>query len=167
MKIAIISDIHDNTTNLKKCFSVCKEEKIEHAICCGDVTNIETLDLICKKFGDKLFLVKGNAEIYNENDIKKYPKINYAGKIGYWTINDANLPVDKKIGACHEPYLIDKVLEKGKCDIVFYGHTHKPWEMNKKNTRIINPGTLSGMFTIATFAIWDTEKNNLQLKTLY
>ncbi len=159
MFIAILSDIHDNLVNLQRCTKICNKQNIDNAICCGDVTNNRTLHILSIKF-KKLYLVKGNAEIYNEENLEKYSNINYAGKIGFWDIKN------KQVGVCHEPYLIDKVIEKRKNDIIFYGHTHKPWEMKKKNTKIINPGTLSGMFQRATFAIWNTENNNMELKIL-
>lgn len=161
MKIAIISDIHDNLVNLKKCLKICRKNNIKTMICCGDVTNYETLNILATKFEGNIFLVKGNAEIYPDEEIKQYKNINYAGKVGLWEINN------KKIGACHEPYLIEKVLEKGKSDIIFYGHTHKPWEYKKNDIKIVNPGTLGGVFTMATFAIWNMDKNSLKLEILY
>jgi putative phosphoesterase len=161
MKIAIVSDIHDNLVNLKKCLNICHEKNIKTMICCGDVTNQETLKILSTKFKNDIFLVKGNAEIFYDEEVKQYKNIHYAGKIGLWKINN------KKIGACHEPYLVEKVLEKGKSDIIFYGHTHKPWEYKKDGIKIINPGTLGGIFTMATFAIWDMNEDSLKLEILY
>jgi predicted phosphodiesterase len=53
-----------------------------------------------------------------------------------------------------------------KCDIIFYGHTHKPWIEIKNGIQIVNPGTLGGVFTPATFAVWDTDKREPELKLL-
>ncbi len=48
MKIVIISDIHDNHVNLNKCLSWCKNNEIEEMICCGDVANDETIEILSK-----------------------------------------------------------------------------------------------------------------------
>lgn len=165
MKIAIISDIHDNLVNLEKCLNWCNDKNIEHLICCGDVTNSETLKFLADKFKGSIYLVKGNMEIFDENEVKRYSNIKYFGKIGRFKIGKS------LIGACHEPYLMEKVLEKGSCDIVFYGHTHKPWSscakaLDDREVTTVNPGTLGGVFTKATFAVWDNEDKKLELKIL-
>ena len=59
---------------------------------------------------------------------------------------------------------IDKVKKLGHCDIIFYGHTHKPWIEDRGGTSIVNPGTLGGVFQKATFTFWGNDK--LELKIL-
>ena len=152
MKIAIISDIHDNLVNLKKCLGWCSANGVEQLVCCGDVANSETLQYLSEKFSGPIHLVKGNMEIFTDGEAEEFKNIIFYGKLARFEL------ADKKIGACHEPFLIVKVLELGKCDIVFYGHTHKPWESMENGARAINPGTLGGVFQKATFAVWDTEK---------
>lgn len=160
MKIAIIADIHDNLINLEKCLSWLKQEKISQLICLGDLTNSETLKVLAKNFLGPIYLIRGNIEIYSEDELKKYKQIKYWGRIGQMDIEN------KKIGFCHEPYLIDEVLQLGKFVIIFYGHTHKPWISEKDGIKIVNPGTLGGVFQKATFAFWDTNKDEPELKIL-
>jgi putative phosphoesterase len=160
MKIVIISDIHDNLVNLEKCLNWCKNEKIEHLICCGDVTNSETLQFLSKKFKGRIYLVQSNVEIYEEEETTQFKNIEYFGNIGKVKVNG------KAVGICHEPYTVDEVIEKYKCDIIFYGHTHKPWEEERNGVKIINPGTLGGVFAKATFATYDTESGEMELKLL-
>ena len=157
MKIVIISDIHDNLVNLKKCLKQCSDNKIEKLICCGDVTNPETLKVLASSFIGDIFLVAGNIELWHEEELDLYKNIKFFGKTGVVKIGEKN------IGICHEPFLINKVL-KQKVDIVFYGHTHKPWIEVKNKIKIINPGTLGGVFTPATFAVWDTGTKEPELK---
>ncbi len=105
-------------------------------------------------------MVKGNIEIYNEREIKLYNNIIYYGKVGRVEFRE------KIIGICHEPYLFKKILELGPCDIIFYGHTHKPWIEEKGGVKLVNPGTLGGILHKATFAVWDSEKEEVELKIL-
>jgi len=191
MKIAIISDIHDNLPNLHKCLSWCKKNKIEKIICAGDVTNSETLQTLSENFSGEIFLIRGNGELFPEEEIATYENIKYGGRFAIFSI------ADKKIGVCHEPSFIKKFPSSGgvaatagvgftgvnsppregwpkagvgfhnnKCDIIFYGHTHKPWIEIKNGIQIVNPGTLGGVFTPATFAVWDTDKREPELKLL-
>lgn len=158
MKLLIISDIHDNLPNLDKCLDWAFSHKAKAMLCCGDVTNSDTLRHLAQKFKGSVYIVRGNAEIFDRSELKQYANIADGGKIGRWSIADLT------IGACHEPYLIDKVREKGSCDFIFYGHTHEPWIEKRGNTVVANPGTLSGMFSRATFAVLYTETRELRLE---
>lgn len=160
MKIAIFSDIHDNLTNLEKCFNWCKKNSIEEMICCGDVTNSETLKYIADNFPGSIYLVKGNLELYDESEAEAYEKIKYFGDYGITEING------KTVGFCHEPFFIERILKEKKCDIIFYGHTHKPWQENRNGAMSLNPGTLGGVFYKATFAVWDGKEFELKILEL-
>lgn len=160
MFIAIISDVHDNLPNLKKCLGWCEKNKIAGLICCGDLANIETLSYLAENFKGQIYLVKGNADSYSEKEAKNFKNINYFGETGEFKLEGKN------IGICHWPNLIDKLLENGNSEIIFYGHTHKPWLEEKDGIKKINPGEMSGMFSLATFAVWNTENDNLELKVL-
>jgi len=161
MKIAIISDIHDNLANLKIFLRWAKKANMEKIICCGDVTNSETIDFLAKSFGGEIILVQGNMEVYDDSILSNYLSVNYLGRYG-------TLEVDGIIvGVCHEPEYIPKVMERNKAvKIIFYGHTHKPWIENKNKINLVNPGTLGGVFQKASFAFWDTKTGQLELKLL-
>lgn len=155
MKVAIISDIHDNQFNLRKCLGWCSEHQVKAVFCCGDVTNVDTIEILSRCFDEEIHLVKGNADLYIEEDLADF-NIEYHGRM-------ACFQFDKfRVGMCHEPYLIEKVFEK-KCDIIFYGHTHRPFIDDHLGVPCVNPGTLSGMFAMGTFAVWNTENGDLEM----
>ena len=160
MTIAIISDIHDNLINLEKCLDWCRINKTKAMICCGDVTNSETIKYLSKNFSGEIHLVKGNVELYSEAELEKYKNITYYGKVGRFKVGS------KTAGACHEPFYIEDVIKKGRCDIIFYGHTHRPWEEKRQGVKAINPGTLGGMFQKSTFATWNTKDDEIELKVM-
>jgi hypothetical protein len=160
MRLAAISDIHDNAVNLKSCLRWCRKAGVGELVCCGDLTNRDTLRALARGFAGPVHLVRGNAELYEKEDLKQYGNICEYGRAGRIE------RLGRSIGFCHEPHRLPQVLALGSCDIVFYGHTHKPWEEEKDGTRFINPGTLSGMFQKATFAVLEMESGKVALKLL-
>ncbi len=171
MKIVVISDIHDNQVNLIKCLKWIKKNKVDKLICLGDITNSETLKFLASIFKKDIFLVSGNVELYHEEELEQYKNIKYFGRMGSFELNG------KKISICHEPHLVDKILKKnnhpqpllekeGGVDIIFYGHTHRPWIEKRNGVLVVNPGTVGGVFSSPTFAVWDTGEDEPELKLL-
>ncbi|NLZ74338.1 YfcE family phosphodiesterase [Candidatus Falkowbacteria bacterium] len=162
MLIAVISDIHDNLACLEKCLTWCKQNHIAQIICCGDISNTETVNYLAQNFLGEIFIVAGNNELYEEKDLMRFSHIHFGGDISINEIDGLN------IGLCHQPEKIKKVQELApfNLDFIFYGHTHKPDLKKEGSTIIANPGTLGGVFTPATFAVLDTGKKNLELKRL-
>ena len=161
MKIAIISDTHDNLPNVEKTIRYINKNHIRMIIHCGDVCAPSILRLMAQLFkGQELHVVKGNVDGDIEGfkqQIINYPKIIYHGNTG-------KLEIDKlKIVFCHEPFVAEKMAGSQKYNFVFYGHTHKPWQKKIGKTILLNPGTVAGLFSKATFAIFDTETQKAQL----
>ncbi len=162
MLFAIISDIHDNAPNLKKCLDWCSKNGVEKIICCGDITNLETVSSLANKFTGEIFIVEGNCRLYEESDLNHFKNISYCGEIGIR--EEDNL----KIGFCHEKRKIIKMLEisHGPLDFIFYGHSHKPWIEESGKTTVVNPGNIAGIWNPATFAVLETKNKKLELKIL-
>lgn len=163
MKIAIVSDTHDNLPNFEKAVDYIGKNGIENIIHCGDVCNPETLKTVLKNFKGTTFIVIGNMDSDRFEDktiFEKLPQIKIWDRIGEIELDK------KKIAFTHLPERAKELAHSEKYDLVFYGHTHKPWEEKIGRTRVINPGNLSGTFYKATFAIYDTETEKLELKIL-
>lgn len=156
MRLAICADIHDNEAYLKLFLDWCAAHSIEAILVCGDITNITTLKII-NAAELPTYLIRGNAELFEDSAFKKFTHLHYLGRYGCVELGG------KKIGLCHEPRYIDRLLRESP-DIIFHGHTHKPWIEERGNVPIINSGTLGGVFTLSTFAFWDTAKPLPELK---
>jgi len=161
MKIAIISDTHDNLANFLKVINWLNNEKIQLLLHCGDVCNQDTLNesresfngeinppLLEKKWGVKF--VMGDKELHSEN----FPEIQEI------EINN------RKIAFTHLPKKGKELAESGKYNLVFYGHLHKPWEEKVGDCRLVNPGEVAGIFYKPTFAVYDTDSDKLELKII-
>lgn len=164
MKIAIISDSHDNLENIHKALDWMNENGIDEIIHCGDVCAPSTLKEIANNFKGKIHLVFGNVDgdYFSMTQIasKDLGNVIIYGQKGELEISD------KKIAFVHIPWIAKALAKSGDYDYVFYGHNHKPWEEKNGNCKLLNPGTLAGMFNKATFAVWDVERDNFELKIL-
>ena len=162
MEIAVFSDTHDNIPNTEKAIEHCVRRKISRIIHCGDVSNEKTLEMIGENFSGDVYLSLGNADI-NVDAIKKAGN---AFKMKIFSSFGMMETPKGTIGFCHFPWIAKEEAKKNKYEIIFYGHTHTPWEESVNNTKLINPGTLAGMFQKATFAIWNTDTDTAELVLL-
>lgn len=161
MKFAIVSDTHDHVNNFLKVITWLNANNIKTILHCGDICNQELIDQATKNFNGQILWVKGNGD-YELHDIKDLMEVELDGK---------------KVAFIHYPELAKKMAESGKYDLVFYGHTHKPWEETVPvlpkpggegggKCRLVNPGELAGQRYKPTFALYDTETDKLELKIL-
>lgn len=170
MKIAIISDVHNNETNLKKVLDYCGREKIETIICCGDLASKETLDFLNDNFTGTTYYTFGNMD----NDQLTNFELSGAYKNTKIYKNFGETEIDgnpekpnghgaRKIAFVHYPEIAKELCLTGKYDFVFYGHTHKPWEETVGNCRMLNPGNVAGEIYPPTFAVWETSSDKFEL----
>jgi uncharacterized protein len=123
IKVLVVSDSHKNQKLLRQVLS--QNQDVDYIIHLGD--DYEDLD--------------GNFDLTGGKEIIKVPGIWHSG---YYS---RNLPItrelvigDFKIGCLHT--LTDKRKLSNDCDIILYGHTHKP-EIRKIIDKIeLNPGHL-------------------------
>jgi uncharacterized protein len=165
MKIAIISDSHDNMPNIQKMLDYLKTEKIKVMLHLGDVCAPGVLKYLAENFAGDIYLVYGNVDGDRkkmEELMKGRRKVHLLGEHGEPKIKGLNL----RIGMVHYPLIAKQMAAGEKYDVVFYGHDHKPWEEVINGTKIINPGTLAGLFAMATFAVYDTDSGKAILKIL-
>ena len=150
MKLAIVSDTHNNWENFKKAIDWITKEKIQLILHCGDISSQEMIDDAKKYFDGDIKFVKGNAD-HDLPDLPAQLELEFGGK---------------KIGFVHFPDGAKKMAQSGNFDIVFYGHTHRPWDEKIGDCHMINPGELAGQFYKPTFAVYDTAAGSLELKIL-
>ena len=163
MKVAIVSDTHDNVPNLEKALAWMNENGIEQIIHCGDLcAPIILMKTLAPGFSGPIHMVFGNVEDRDvlPEKVAEFDHVTHYGDVGEVEIGG------KKIAFVHFPEKAKELAETDKYDLVFYGHTHKPWEEKVGKAKVVNPGTLAGLFSKATFAVYDTDTGLLQLKVL-
>lgn len=163
MKIAIISDVHGNMAYLETAKKIINEEEIKVVLCCGDIQTEEVFAELNSWEGN-IYLALGNADHALKDKLAKgiiYPeKMEVFSDFGVINIGGT------KIAFCHYDFFARKLAENGKYDIVFYGHTHTPWEEKIGKTKLINPGEITAQFGKSSFAIYDLKAEKAELKIL-
>lgn len=163
MKIAILSDIHDNIWNLKKVINKING-KVEALIFCGDLVAPSTASLLAKA-DVPTYAVLGN----NDEDHIGIQKM--GGEKMTWfhlsqEYGELNLG-GRKIAFHHYPRLGKLLAESGKYDAVFYGHNHIPKMEMVGKTLLLNPGPVCGFrkhkTTKASLAIYNTKSNSAEI----
>ena len=164
MKIAIISDSHDNIYNIEKFLAFAEKNKIEMIIHCGDLAAPSMLkNEFGPKFRGPFHFIHGNVadREVNEKVAKEFIQMTCHGDEGKLNIDG------QRIGFCHYPDQAKAMAVSGDYDLVFYGHNHKPWmETLENGCQLINPGTLAGLFNKATFSVYNTDSKEIELVLL-
>lgn len=146
MRVLIVSDTHGRIKNLEKIIK--KEKEIDLLIHLGDIEGDE--ERIRELISCPIEMVRGNNDFFNELEQEKIINIG-----------------DYKILLTHGHYyyvgfgssrIKDIAAEQG-CDIVMFGHTHRPLIETKGSVWAINPGSISfprQEGRKATYVIMDT-----------
>lgn len=158
MKIAVMSDTHDNIWNLRKALELVKDSSAEAVIHCGDII----APFVFKEFIDAavpLHCVFGN------NDGDKYLLTKTAnssnGLITLYGVLGEMDAAGFSIAFTHEPGFAEGLAATGKYDLVCFGHTHTPVQKQKGHTLLLNPGDVMGKEGDAGFCILDTENRSV------
>jgi len=141
MKIGVLSDTHDNLSNMITALEVFRLKGIKTVVHCGDLTSIE---LVSQFVGFRVIYTVGNVDGASGSIMKRIQKMNeenFAGNVfegkleGVW------------IAATHSHIkgMLSNLIRKKKYAWIFHGHTHEKKDETILGTRIVNPGALGGM----------------------
>lgn len=159
MKIAILSDSHDNT--IKFDLALRQVEEAESFIHCGDLCS----PFMIKRLGDAaagrpVHIVWGN----NEGDIRlicrlasDYSDFHLHGALAELQLGGIPIAVN------HYPEIARGLAASGKYRLVCYGHDHTAHIEKVDDCLLLNPGELLGLQGKATFAWYDTETGQASL----
>ena len=157
MKIAVFSDIHDNTTNLDKALAASTD--CNALFFCGDFCAPFTLKQIADQFTNPVHVVFGN------NDGDKFLMSQIAAQQQHIILHGelASLEIaGLKIAANHYPQIARQIALAGEHDVVLYGHDHQYKVRREGTSLLINPGEIMGRFGEPSIIILDTETQATQ-----
>jgi uncharacterized protein len=159
MKIAVLSDIHDNIWVLERVMD--DAAPADALIFCGDFCAPFTLAAIAERFAGPIHCVDGN------NDGDPLLLARNAQNAGNVTLHGAFAQLElggRRVFVNHYPPIAEGVAAGGKYDLVCYGHDHQAVIRQVGPTLLLNPGEVMGRFGRSTFAFYDTETGQAELR---
>jgi putative phosphoesterase len=147
VRIAVLSDIHDQTQNLRALLTVLAPLAPEALLLCGDITRPETLAQ-CRLPGARLHFCLGNCDRGRGDAL-------LAAAAGLQAEGSADLgrlalPEGGGIAFCHFPAQARQAALSGRYRAVFYGHSHRPavehLEVGGARVLLANPGDVEARY---------------------
>lgn len=159
MKIAIMSDSHDNWPNLERAIEIANLNSCKYLLHAGDLISPPGTEYL-QKFKGKVIFVWGNNENEKTGITRKMDAIdNFELAGGYYEGEIDGV----KIFMNHYPKYAELAAKSGEYDLVIHGHTHKYREESFSNTLLINPGEIQGMLSGSPiFALFDTKTKSVK-----
>lgn len=163
MLVAILSDVHDNTTNLLAALAEAEEQGCRHLLFTGDMTMLSTFRTLREEWQYGMDLVFGNNE-FNRGDFFRLAELMPDTRLHG---DEADITLaDRRIYLSHYPHLAAQALNSGQYDAVFYGHTHTAHQQLVGRTLLANPGEICGVRSKPSYAVYNTDDNSLHHYTL-
>lgn len=158
MKIAVISDTHDNLEKIDASLSAIQQAEV--VLHCGDLNS----PFVVKRLGEQLegipvHIVWGN----NEGDPFMISKVAANFEHVYLHGELAELDLGGlRIAVNHYPRIARGLARSGLYDLVCYGHDHTAHHEQINGCTLLNPGEILGMNGPSTLAIFETESREIE-----
>jgi len=150
MKIAILSDVHDNIWKLETLMGSLEADVL---VFCGDFCAPFTLAQIAEGFSGPVHAVFGN------NDGDQFLLARVARNFSHVVLHGdfAELELDsRQVVVTHYPHIGQALARGGTYDLVCHGHSHERVVEQTGPTLRVNPGEVMGRFGLSTYALYDT-----------
>lgn len=139
MRLAILSDIHDNVWNLAIALAHLRD--CDAMICCGDLCSPFVIDELANGFPHDIHFVFGNNDADQfriTNKTRIHTQVHLHGEFFEAELDGL------RIAANHFDYLAKPIAPAGLHDVVCFGHNHVFEIARYGKTFAINPGSIMG-----------------------
>jgi len=162
MKVAVISDIHENFHNLILALESSQQKGVDMIICLGDMMNAGVAKILAIQ-EVPVYLIWGN----NDGEVVDTMRASYREgsnlTVGLSTYDFLEIG-DKKIFITHYDNLAIPMAKSGLYDAVFYGHNHLQKVEQVNDCYVVNPGEICAQKTgVSSYAIYDTDAHELDI----
>ncbi len=155
MRVALMTDSHDNLAKLHEAVQWCNGNQIDYVLHAGDLV-APFVNKALKNLNVPFTLVFGN------NDGERIGLKNMFKDRIFDPPYELTLD-GKKVVMLHDPIVLDALIQSNRYDLILYGHTHDI-DIRKQKPLVVNPGELGGWLTNkSTMAVWDTLTDEIEL----
>ena len=159
MRVAIMSDSHDNIWNMRKAVEIVKSSQIGLIIHCGDFI----APFMLKELDEAGIPVHG---VFGNNDGDQYTLTRMASDmLNNITLHGLSGYVDVdgfRIGFTHYFEMGNGLVAAGDCRLVCFGHSHVHEVKRAGDVTLLNPGEIMGKEGSPGFCFVDTETTAIE-----
>jgi putative phosphoesterase len=138
MRIAILSDIHDNLWNLAVAMDAVAGS--DALICCGDLCSPFVVDELAR-FEQDIHVVFGNNDADLFRITAKAAKLTNVHLHGEFFETSFGA---KRFAVNHFDFIARPLAQSGRFDVVCFGHNHELEISHERECLLINPGPIMG-----------------------
>jgi len=159
MKIAVISDIHDNANNLFRFFEQVKKYSVEKILFLWDLSSAFIAKILSESD------VKVFSILWNNNwdicRVKEFENDNFYQSSKVFDFFEVDW---RKIFLSHYDEIAIPIAKSWEFDAVFYWHNHDKHKELIWNCLLLNPWEVWAYKTgVWTYAIYDTQTNDAEI----
>jgi len=159
--IGVMSDSHDNVTQIRKAVGVFKDAGCDLVLHAGDVVAPFAARELAA-LGCPVNAVFGNCDGEKqglEAALEKIGRIKEAPLILHYG--------GRQLLLVHYHFSVATYAASGKYDVIIFGHTHKPVNQKEGKTLLLNPGEAGGWLTgKSTVALLNPDKLEAEIISL-
>jgi len=163
VKLAAISDIHDNVWALERVLQSIADDGAEMLLVLGDLCAPFSLRAIAAGFPGPVHVVFGN------NDGDPLLLSDVARQAGNVTLHGpyAELSLEGGMVAMVHYHMIGRRLATApELRAVFYGHSHEAEVVRRGSCVGVNPGAVMGRAGPPTYALYDSQTADVELRSV-
>lgn len=160
MKIAVLSDIHDNIHNIKLVLEDIKNRNIEKIIFLGDSNSPFIVEGMCQ-LQIPIIYIWGN----NEGDEVRITQLIMNSHKDSIIASECFLSIEinnKKLFLTHFPELATIAFKSKEFDCIMFGHNHQRSIEKEGNRLLFNPGSIFANKEECSYAIYDTKSHEVE-----
>jgi len=157
MKIALLSDSHDNWNALKSAVTKANQKRCDVMLFAGDLTRPKGVEILAE-FAGPVHMICGNMDQSIDSiwaEAKDTDNIIFHGEI---------CDIERKgvrIYMQHRPETVETNAQTDTYDLCVHGHLHEFRHEAVGGTQLINPGALTRRSSPPEWAIFDTKTQDV------
>ncbi|MGD8813907.1 MAG: YfcE family phosphodiesterase [Anaerolineales bacterium] len=148
MKLAVLSDTHDNMRNFEQVLPHLREA--DAVLHCGDLETPSFVQRLAKSVAVPVHIVWGNC------DRDRIDMQQIAEGMGHVQFHGVTADLELEgiaVAATHYPHMASDLAYSGHFGLVCFGHDHVPHEEWVGDCLLLNPGEVQGLHGRCTMAV--------------